>query len=151
LLRKTPEKPNESSVSDLTSEEKEFLLELARFSIECAVNGEQNSLLKKKMPERFQQKAAVFVTLTKEDELRGCIGSIVPQDMLFRAVASSAVNAALHDPRFNPVKETDLQDLSYEISVLSRFKLVVDIEEIQVGRHGLLIQSESNRGLLLPR
>jgi len=151
VLLETSEKRTESGASDLSEEEKEFLLELSRVSVECAVKGGKNSLLKERMPERFLQKAAVFVTLTEHGDLRGCIGSIVPQDMLYRTVASSAVNAALHDPRFNPVTEKDLDHLSYEISVLSRFKLVADMEEIQIGRHGLLIQSGYSKGLLLPQ
>ena len=151
VLLETSEKRTESGASDFSEEEKEFLLELSRVSVECAVKGGENSLLKERMPERFLQKAAAFVTRTEHGDLRGCIGSIVPQDMLYRTVASSAVNAALHDPRFNPVTEKDLHHLSYEISVLSRFKLVADMEEIQIGRHGLLIQSGYSKGLLLPQ
>jgi AmmeMemoRadiSam system protein A len=119
--------------------------------VESAVEGNKNSLIEKEMPKKFLEKAAVFVTLKEDGELRGCIGSIIPHDMLYIAVASAAVSAALHDPRFLAVSADDLPFLSYDISVLSRFKVVSDINKIEIGRHGLLIQTASNRGLLLPQ
>lgn len=135
----------------LSENEKRFLLGIAKISVESAVKGLENPILHEDMPRNMMEKAAVFVTLEKESRLRGCIGSIIPQDMLFRAVASSAVNAALHDPRFEPVNKGELASLSYEISVLSRFELVSDIEKIEIGKHGLLIESGYGKGLLLPQ
>jgi len=132
-------------------EEQAFLLSLARLSVEAAVKGIENTMLKEEMPSRMQEKKAVFVTLTEESRLRGCIGSIIPQDRLFKAVADSAVNAALHDPRFEPVREEELPFLSFEISVLSRFRKVSDVGEIVIGKHGLLIESGFSKGLLLPQ
>ena len=151
MLVKNSEKSNKTITSWLTEEEKAFLLDLARISVESAVSGGENKILEELIPEKFLEKGAVFVTLTEDGSLRGCIGSIIPHDMLYRAVASAAVSAALHDPRFRPVTTKDLPDLSYDISVLSRFKLVAEIEEILVGKHGLLIQSGYNKGLLLPQ
>ena len=151
VLVKNPERSTESITSWLTEDEKTFLLNLARISVQSAVSGGENKILEELIPEKFLEKGAVFVTLTEDASLRGCIGSIIPHDMLYRAVASAAVSAALHDPRFRPVTTKDLPNLSYDISVLSRFKLVADIEEIIVGKHGLLIQSGYNKGLLLPQ
>ena len=151
VLTGKAEKSEEISAIDLSENEKEFLLDLARVSVESAVKGDENQLLEKEMPKKFMEKAAVFVTLKEDGELRGCIGSIIPHDMLYMAVASASVSAALHDPRFLPVSEADLPYLSYDISVLSRFRLVSDISKIEIGRHGLLIQSGSSRGLLLPQ
>ncbi len=151
MLVKNPEISTKSVTSLLTGDEKAFLLDLARISVESAVSGGENRILKELIPEKFLERGAVFVTLTEDGSLRGCIGSIIPHDMLYRAVASAAVSAALHDPRFRPVTTRDLPNLSYDISVLSRFKLVADIEEIIIGKHGLLIQSGYNKGLLLPQ
>ena len=151
MLIKNPAKSTNSITSWLTAGEKAFLLDLARISVESAVSGGENKVLEELIPEKLLEKGAVFVTLTEDGSLRGCIGSIIPHDMLYRAVVSAAVSAALHDPRFRPVTTKDLPDLSYDISVISRFKLVADIEEILVGKHGLLIQSGYNKGLLLPQ
>lgn len=143
--------PELTPAIDLSVDDRRFLLDLARVSVESAVKGDENPLLEKSMPKKFMEKAAVFVTLKEDGNLRGCIGSIIPHDMLYMAVASAAVSAALHDPRFLAVSEADLPDLSYDISVLSRFRAVADINMIEIGRHGLLIQSGFSRGLLLPQ
>ncbi len=151
LLIKDPERSADPITSWLTTGEKTYLLDLARISVESAVSGGENKILEELIPEKLMEKGAVFVTLTEDGSLRGCIGSIIPHDMLYRAVASAAVSAALHDPRFRPVTTGDLPNLSYDISVISRFKLVADIDEILVGKHGLLIESGFNKGLLLPQ
>lgn len=132
-------------------QEKDFLLNLARLSVESAVKGIENPILKERMPDRMLQKKAVFVTLTEDSRLRGCIGTILPQDRLFQAIADSAVNAALHDPRFDPVREDELPLLDYEVSILSRFRKVRSVDEIIIGKHGLLIESGFSKGLLLPQ
>lgn len=151
VMMKIDGEPEEDSIAMISDEDRRFLLDMARVSVETAVRGDENPLLKREVPTRLKKKAEVFVTLTEKGGLRGCIGSIIPQDMLYRAVAVSAVNAALHDPRFNPVEESELPLLSYEVSVLSRFRLLTGIDEIEIGRHGLLIQSGYSRGLLLPQ
>ena len=150
LLEAGAEREN-LDVSELSLDEQDFLLRLARNSVESAVKKQDLAPADEHVPEKFQQKAAVFVTLTVNGNLRGCIGSIIPQSGLYDAVSTSAVNAALHDPRFSPVVEIDLPGLSYEVSVLSRFRLMAETEEIIIGKHGLLIQSGHRSGLLLPQ
>ncbi|PWT92240.1 MAG: AMMECR1 domain-containing protein [Acidobacteria bacterium] len=95
--------------------------------------------------------ASVFVTLKKHGQLRGCIGILEERYPLGEAIVKSAISAAVHDPRFPPVKPKELSELHVEISVLSPFHEVHDIEEIEVGVHGIHITAGRNRGLLLPQ
>jgi len=91
-----------------------------------------------------------FVTLYCDGHLRGCIGRIEPTEPLARTVAQCAVGAALHDPRFTPVVGEELVRLTIEISVLSPVELILP-EAVKVGTHGLVIQREHFRGVLLPQ
>jgi AmmeMemoRadiSam system protein A len=92
-----------------------------------------------------------FVTLTIQGQLRGCIGYTSPVQSLCTTVRDVAFQAALHDPRFPAVSENELSKLNYEISVLSPLRRVVDINNIEIGKHGLLIKKGRNEGLLLPQ
>ena len=91
-----------------------------------------------------------FVTLFKGGRLRGCIGYIEPQKPLYRTVCECALAAALHDPRFDPVSPSELPSIKLEISVLSSLE-DISPEQIEVGRHGLLVSRGFQRGLLLPQ
>ena len=71
------------------------------------------------VPEKLKEKRACFVTLTIEGDLRGCIGHILPQEALYKAVIDNARSAALHDPRFRPVGPSELARIHVEISVLT--------------------------------
>ncbi len=97
------------------------------------------------------RRAGAFVTLHAHGELRGCIGHIEADRPLPDVVASCAVSAASSDPRFPPLTTSELPALEIEISVLGPLELVHDIDEIEVGRHGLLVESGWRRGLLLPQ
>jgi AmmeMemoRadiSam system protein A len=98
------------------------------------------------------QVVAAFVTLRRRDgELRGCIGRVEVSQPLYRTVQECAISAATNDFRFPPVTEAELDDILIEISALSPFRLISDPEEIQVGRHGLLIRKGFRVGLLLPQ
>jgi hypothetical protein len=101
--------------------------------------------------EKFQQKYGVFVTLKKGDDLRGCIGFIKGIEPLADAIPEMAISAATKDPRFNPVTYEELKDIKIEISVLTPMTPVEDINEIEIGKHGLMLQLGPNSGLLLPQ
>ena len=72
-----------------------------------------------RVPAKFAEKKGCFVTLTEGGQLRGCIGHILPQEPLSRAIADNAAKAALHDPRFDPVQPGELDKIGIEISVLT--------------------------------
>jgi AmmeMemoRadiSam system protein A len=89
--------------------------------------------------------------LTENGQLRGCIGYVAPLKPLYLAVRDVASFAALKDTRFRPVTVSELGDLQYEISVLSPLRRVMDVQEIRIGQHGLLIHTNDHEGLLLPQ
>ena len=92
----------------------------------------------------------MFVTLHVGGELRGCIGTTEGDEPLGDAIVRCAASAALHDPRFSPVRAEELGGLQIEISVLSPVA-TIGVQEIEIGRHGLVISDGGHRGLLLPQ
>jgi len=134
----------------LSAEEKAALLKIARSSVEAAVRGIPPKI---EAPpyKRLREKRGAFVTLKKQGQLRGCIGYVLPIKPLYEAVSDVAVSAALRDPRFPPVTVDELDDLEYEISVLSVPRKIDSIDEIITGRHGLIVRRGYFEGLLLPQ
>jgi AmmeMemoRadiSam system protein B/AmmeMemoRadiSam system protein A len=132
----------------LTDEDKKSLLEIAKRSIEAHLKGRNFQPVGN---ERTAKKRGVFVTLTVDGELRGCIGHIRGSEPLFETVGQMAEAAAFEDPRFDPVTEEELPRLQYEISVLSPLERVKDFDTVVVGKHGLMIKLDMHSGLLLPQ
>ena len=134
----------------LTDDEKKKLREIARTVIEHRA---QN----KPVPrfeidsEKLNEKRGAFVSLHKGGQLRGCIGNIRGRQALCQTVAEMAEEAAFNDPRFTPVSKGELKDLDIEISALTPLRQIENVEEIEVGRHGLYIEKGFFSGLLLPQ
>jgi AmmeMemoRadiSam system protein A len=135
----------------LNEEQRRRLLSLARTSIESTLEGRAPEVRADDFDEDLRRPAGAFVTLRKQGDLRGCIGSIRALEPLYRAVASSAVSAAFRDPRFFPVRKDELSQLELEISVMGPIEPVRDVAEIEVGRDGLIISRGRFVGLLLPQ
>lgn len=135
----------------LSQPDKSTLLDIARQSVEYAVR--RQSLLSLPVPasDALLEERGAFVTLTRHGELRGCIGYATSLKPLYLTVRDVAAFAALRDPRFPPVTAAELPDLEYEISVLSPFRRVADVKQIQVGTHGLYIKNAGQEGVLLPQ
>jgi uncharacterized protein len=134
----------------LTTTQRRRLLQIARESIRAVLESRSPEI--DVTDEELKRPAGVFVTLNdREGDLRGCIGSIQPVAPLHRAVSGSAISAAFRDPRFHPVGADELDSLSIEISVLGPIVPVHSIEEIEVGRDGLIISRGHSAGLLLPQ
>jgi AmmeMemoRadiSam system protein A len=133
----------------LTDAQKDRLLELARGALEEAVRFGRVSEVAESA-EALQIPCGAFVTLTERGRLRGCIGHIEAARPLYATVQECARAAALDDPRFDPVTPAELPSLHIEISILSP---LVDIapQQVEIGRHGLLISRGGRRGLLLPQ
>lgn len=93
--------------------------------------------------------AAVFVTIRNRNHLRGCVGQIKADLPLYQAVQKAAISAAFSDPRFRPICRDELPNLTIKIAVLSPLE-EIEINQIEVGRHGLMITDHQKRGLLLP-
>lgn len=104
----------------VNKEEQEFLLKLARRTLdEYYTTGSTKPEIKTELSPRLRQVQGCFVTLNKNNNLRGCIGHILPQKPLYECVIENALNAALHDPRFPAVKKEELKDIEIEVSVLT--------------------------------
>ena len=97
------------------------------------------------------RRGGVFVTIHHRVELRGCIGHIEPDQLLVRIVAQCAASACSADPRFPPIAADELVDIDVELSLLGPLESILGPDDIEIGRHGLLVGREGRRGLLLPQ
>lgn len=150
--RKTDAASSGSEVNSsykLSDYDKAMLLRIARQSIESRLN--DRPMPKFDVSDILSQPGAAFVTLTEDDMLRGCIGYTVARGPLFEVVSECAVQAAVSDPRFAPVRRDEVSKLHIEISVLTPLQETKSLDEIEVGRDGLMISLGGNRGLLLPQ
>jgi hypothetical protein len=150
-LVKAPAAKSDEAPFSLTRPEKNALLKIARKSVETAVREGKPYACSAGGLEALAQERGAFVTLTENGQLRGCIGYVAPTKPLYLTVCDVAMYAALKDNRFRPVTASELGGLQYEISVLSPLRRVLDIKEIRIGQHGLLIHTSSHEGLLLPQ
>ena len=134
----------------LTIEEKRTLLHIARSAIVSVLEKKTLPQLKNQL-EALNRRSGVFVTLRIGEDLRGCIGYIEPLFPLADATREVAVKAALEDPRFMPLTLSELNKITIEMSVLSPLSKLEDVEKIEIGTHGLVIDAGYRRGLLLPQ
>ena len=134
----------------LTDVEKRSLIDIAKTTIECKLTGRDIPEVHVES-EVLKQKSGAFVTLKKHGRLRGCIGYIQAIKPLYQTVQEMAESAAVKDPRFEPVAKEELKDLEIEISVLTPLKRITDVNQIQVGVHGILLRRGYYSGLLLPQ
>jgi len=141
---------HEALDSALNKEQQDLLLKLARESIENYLKTGKEKRLETQ-DQRLQTKQGAFVTLSKHDNLRGCIGHIVPVEALCDTVANMAVAAAVDDPRFPKVTMDEMKDIDIEISVLSIPKRVQSADEIELGKHGVIVKRGSRQGVFLPQ
>ena len=107
--------------------------------------------LPEKLSPLLKEKRGAFVTLRKNQKLRGCIGHIVGLHPLAKTVSKMAIAAAFQDPRFPPVQKDELPELEYEISIMSPLQPIRDCRTVKVGSHGLYIRQGQHSGLLLPQ
>ncbi len=136
--------------SGLTEKSEAEILRLARQTIENSVQGKAEPDFKPAAAV-FEEKLGVFVTLKRKGRLRGCIGYVEGTKPLYEAIPKMARAAAFEDPRFPPLSQDELTDLEIEVTLLSPLKQIKKLEEIEVGRHGILMRAGFNQGLLLPQ
>jgi AmmeMemoRadiSam system protein B/AmmeMemoRadiSam system protein A len=137
---------------DLSDEQKKKLISIAKETVAAYV-------LTGKKPdfdvpeERLNWKEGAFVTLHEDGKLRGCIGQIIPTlKPLWKVVRDMAIEAATDDPRFQPVTKEDLEHLEYEVSVLSKPVEIDNWQDIELGKHGVIISKGLfNKGVFLPQ
>jgi uncharacterized protein len=138
----------EFSSASFSHAERALLLRLAHDSISSALQHREISL--EPPTAHLAEARGVFTSLYLREELRGCVGYILPACSVFRSVAETARAAAFDDNRFPPVSGEEAPHLEIELSILSPAQPIRP-EEIVVGRHGLLIHWHGRRGLLLPQ
>jgi AmmeMemoRadiSam system protein A len=134
----------------LTDEEKAILHTIAKTAIEARC---KHAHISDTIPDSatLKEKRGAFVSLHRQGALRGCIGYIIAEKPLYVAIREMAQAAAFQDPRFEPLSEQEIEDLDIEISVLTPLQQITDIDEIEVGKHGLMIVKGYYTGLLLPQ
>jgi len=140
----------------LSLDDGKAFLKLARESVRTSFS-KQELKIDKGLIKKFSEKQGVFVTINKNKELRGCIGFPEPTYPLYDAIVKGSRSAAFEDPRFPSLEQNELDDVEFEISVLTVPELI-DVKEpeeylkkIKIGEDGLIIRGMLGSGLLLPQ
>ncbi len=136
--------------SDLTEQEQESLLRIARRTLESYIRSGKRPEVTPLTP-KLGEKRGAFVTLHESGELRGCIGYVEAVKPLYEAVGDMAVAASTEDPRFPTVRVEEFDKIDIEITVLSPLRPLPSPDSVEVGRHGLVIRKGYRSGLLLPQ
>ncbi|MDD2340954.1 MAG: TIGR00296 family protein [Methanosarcina sp.] len=143
----------------LTDIEGSVAVKLARKTIESFLSEErlpEPQELGFELSPVFGEKRGVFVTLSEEGLLRGCIGHPYPDSTLKEAILDSAISAAVRDPRFPPVKKEELERIVVEVTILTQPEKINAPpkelpDKIEIGKHGLIVKQGYYQGLLLPQ
>ena len=147
---------------ELSIDEGKFLIELARNAVKEYLQTKTQLSPPENTPKKLFEPCGVFVTINKiskngEKQLRGCIGYPYPTHPLVEAVIDSAINAATQDPRFYPLSKKELDEVVFEVSVLTPPELIATdkpqeyLANFKVGEHGLIVEKGAFKGLLLPQ
>jgi uncharacterized protein len=146
---------------ELSLEEGTFLVQLARATVKECLQSQKVLKPPKDTPKKLLVPCGVFVTISKlrggQKELRGCIGYPYPTNPLVEAVIDSAINASTEDPRFEPLTLRELEQVVFEVSVLTPPELIkVEnpkeyLKHVKIGEDGLIVESGFHKGLLLPQ
>jgi AmmeMemoRadiSam system protein A len=131
----------------INDSDQQSLLMLARRALEARVRHSTAPDVETALDIR----SGAFVSIFHHGELRGCLGRLNSNLPLGRLVAQLAQAVADSDPRFDRVTPQELDGISFEISVLTREREIESVDEIEVGRHGLIVERGTSRGLLLPQ
>ncbi len=146
---------------ELTDEEGRFLVELARNAVKQYLTNRKHIQPPADAPKKLFECCGVFVTINSVEhgtpDLRGCIGYPYPTNPLVEAVVDSAIQAATGDPRFPPMSSKELNNVVFEVSVLTPPELIATsnpkeyVSKFKVGEHGLIVERGPYKGLLLPQ
>jgi len=146
-----------SKDTQLSDSDGAVLVKTARKAVTEFLSNGNRMKLESDLEEKFSFNSGVFVTLNNPNGLRGCIGFPMPEKKLSHAIIEGAIAAATEDPRFPSVKTNELNDIVFEVTVLTP-PIEIDVsdpteylEKIKVGRDGLIIKHSFSSGLLLPQ
>jgi AmmeMemoRadiSam system protein A len=135
----------------ISSEEKKIMLQIAHNAIASLYDKNISDNIDYAKYPILQTHKGVFVTLTKNKALRGCIGYIISNLPLYQTIQDSAKQAAIGDPRFPKLTREEFEKTAIEISILSEPFPMKSYDEIIIGKHGLILTEQGRRGLLLPQ
>jgi len=145
----------------LSLEEGKFLVQLARNAVKEYLKTRKHITAPEDTPKKLFEQCGVFVTINKvknsEKQLRGCIGYPYPANPLVEAVIDSAIESATQDPRFYPLSPSELDEVVFEVSVLTPPEAIEVkkpaeyVAKIKVGEDGLIVEKGVFKGLLLPQ
>lgn len=126
-------------------------VDLAKKTLEAYVKGQELPTIDDLDSELIDNEAGTFVSLKKNGQLRGCIGTILPTtDSIAEEIIQNAVSAGARDPRFLPVKEDELDELVYSVDVLMPPEQIYSLDDLDVKKYGVIVSNGNRRGLLLP-
>jgi hypothetical protein len=152
VLTDAQQHDNQPSSFSLTEQDKTQLLMIARETLVTYINfNEIREFDTSNFSENLQMNIGAFVTLTKNNKLRGCIGRFISDDPVYKVVQHMAIASATKDSRFLPVSKNEFDDLEIEISVLTPLREIESIDEIELGKHGIYIKKGYQTGTLLPQ
>jgi AmmeMemoRadiSam system protein A len=136
----------------MKAKEESAYVRLARETIESYIKQGKIITPPLGLPEAMiNQKAGVFVSLKKNGNLRGCIGTFMStQENIAKEIIKNAISVAIDDPRFSPVTASELGDLTISVDVLSPPEEISDISELDPKKYGVIVSSGYRKGLLLP-
>lgn len=145
------QKYNEEKMAEVKAHEDAYV-KLARYTIEHYVKEGVMPRLPEGLPdEMMNNRSGVFVSLHKDGQLRGCIGTFKPtRDYLALEIMHNAISACSRDPRFDPVTPDELASLVYSVDVLGDVERIEDINALDPKRYGVIVSHGQKRGLLLP-
>ena len=154
VLGKTTKKPGDKPMN-LNLNEKKTLLAIARQTLENHFKGNYKPLKEVEntysITPGLKEKTGVFVTLRKQGDLRGCIGSIIGEEPLWEGVRNNVLNSAFHDPRFPPLRESELEKVDIEISAMTPLQKIDDYKKIRLGTDGVIIRKSYHQAVFLPQ
>jgi len=148
--KEAPAVTQRSEAGELDKGQQQRLLTVARETIDKYVRTGQVLKVEDTDPALVRPSAA-FVTLREQGVLRGCIGSLEPESPLIETVRNRAISAAVEDPRFPAVSVRELPSLEIEISVLSPLRRVASYQEVDISKHGIVVEQGDRRGVFLPQ
>ena len=143
--------------NQISNEDGEILVKTARLIVMEYLNSRTKAKLDEKFVTNFSFNSGVFVTLNNQVGLRGCVGFPLPDKKLYNAIVDAAIASATEDPRFPSVNSQELEEITFEVTVLSPPEVIHVSDnteypsQIKVGRDGLIVKRGSNSGLLLPQ
>lgn len=130
--------------------EKEALL-IARKTLENYFINQKIIEIKVKNQKLLEKGPGVFVTLKKQENLRGCIGVFQSNKPLYQTIQEMTLASAFEDPRFFPLKKEELKEIKIEISILTTPKKISDWRKIKLGEEGVIVEKEFKKGVYLPQ